>query len=142
MNLYHIMLKKSFDNYIRTSFLEQKLKSSKNQIIKTFKKSNLPKKRNSKYEYVIEKMSLERFDFINLLYVIFICDGRQLISSKRKKNKSIVTFKDNNKIIFQEILFHCSSKRFFFVHFIYWCCLLYTSPSPRDKRQSRMPSSA
>ena len=30
---------------------------------------------------------------------------------------------------------------------VYWCnddspCLLYTSPSPRDKRQSRMPSSA
>ena len=24
----------------------------------------------------------------------------------------------------------------------YVCCLLYTSPSPRDKRQSRMPSSA
>ena len=23
-----------------------------------------------------------------------------------------------------------------------FCCLLYTSPSPRDKRQSRMPSSA
>ena len=23
-----------------------------------------------------------------------------------------------------------------------WPCLLYTSPSPRDKRQSRMPSSA
>ena len=26
--------------------------------------------------------------------------------------------------------------------FIYSTCLLYTSPSPRDKRQSRMPSSA
>ena len=25
---------------------------------------------------------------------------------------------------------------------IYDVCLLYTSPSPRDKRQSRMPSSA
>ena len=25
---------------------------------------------------------------------------------------------------------------------IIWTCLLYTSPSPRDKRQSRMPSSA
>ena len=25
---------------------------------------------------------------------------------------------------------------------IYYGCLLYTSPSPRDKRQSRMPSSA
>ena len=24
----------------------------------------------------------------------------------------------------------------------FWLCLLYTSPSPRDKRQSRMPSSA
>ena len=24
----------------------------------------------------------------------------------------------------------------------FWDCLLYTSPSPRDKRQSRMPSSA
>ena len=24
----------------------------------------------------------------------------------------------------------------------FWHCLLYTSPSPRDKRQSRMPSSA
>ena len=25
---------------------------------------------------------------------------------------------------------------------VYVFCLLYTSPSPRDKRQSRMPSSA
>ena len=25
---------------------------------------------------------------------------------------------------------------------LFWFCLLYTSPSPRDKRQSRMPSSA
>ena len=25
---------------------------------------------------------------------------------------------------------------------LFWTCLLYTSPSPRDKRQSRMPSSA
>ena len=26
--------------------------------------------------------------------------------------------------------------------YIFYRCLLYTSPSPRDKRQSRMPSSA
>ena len=25
---------------------------------------------------------------------------------------------------------------------LFYACLLYTSPSPRDKRQSRMPSSA
>ena len=24
----------------------------------------------------------------------------------------------------------------------YWSCLLYTSPSPRDRQKSRMPSSA
>ena len=29
-----------------------------------------------------------------------------------------------------------------FNHGMYSSCLLYTSPSPRDKRQSRMPSSA
>ena len=29
-----------------------------------------------------------------------------------------------------------------FFRFNAWYCLLYTSPSPRDKRQSRMPSSA
>ena len=28
------------------------------------------------------------------------------------------------------------------LYFVYEACLLYTSPSPRDKRQSRMPSSA
>ena len=28
------------------------------------------------------------------------------------------------------------------VHALRQACLLYTSPSPRDKRQSRMPSSA
>ena len=34
-------------------------------------------------------------------------------------------------------------ERFNYVDFvILGCCLLYTSPSPRDKRQSRMPSSA
>ena len=28
------------------------------------------------------------------------------------------------------------------VLYLFYICLLYTSPSPRDKRQSRMPSSA
>ena len=34
------------------------------------------------------------------------------------------------------------TKRVFRAHLSRWDCLLYTSPSPRDKRQSRMPSSA
>ena len=33
-----------------------------------------------------------------------------------------------------------NARSYFFVR--YYVCLLYTSPSPRDKRQSRMPSSA
>ena len=32
--------------------------------------------------------------------------------------------------------------RFLAEQWMDWTCLLYTSPSPRDKRQSRMPSSA
>ena len=31
---------------------------------------------------------------------------------------------------------------YYFLHDAHKACLLYTSPSPRDKRQSRMPSSA
>ena len=27
-------------------------------------------------------------------------------------------------------------------HYEHWICLLYTSPSPRDRQKSRMPSSA
>ena len=33
-------------------------------------------------------------------------------------------------------------KNFLYLDPIHRACLLYTSPSPRDKRQSRMPSSA
>ena len=35
-----------------------------------------------------------------------------------------------------------SSLHLFLYGVLYMVCLLYTSPSPRDKRQSRMPSSA
>ena len=38
-----------------------------------------------------------------------------------------------------EVELHVVQPRF---DFYYYPCLLYTSPSPRDKRQSRMPSSA
>ena len=33
-------------------------------------------------------------------------------------------------------------EKFTLIDALYFTCLLYTSPSPRDKRQSRMPSSA
>ena len=40
------------------------------------------------------------------------------------------------------ILFVSNRPAEFGIKHKYKCCLLYTSPSPRDKRQSRMPSSA
>ena len=42
----------------------------------------------------------------------------------------------NRERVTQLADYFCRSKRTII------CCLLYTSPSPRDKRQSRMPSSA
>ena len=43
---------------------------------------------------------------------------------------------DALKYIFKEIIIPSSSNKVIFI------CLLYTSPSPRDQRGSRMPSSA
>ena len=50
---------------------------------------------------------------------VYICDIDEKYLAKTKKHKL------NNKKLF-----------------IYKCCLLYTSPSPRDFVRSRMPSSA
>ena len=42
----------------------------------------------------------------------------------------------------KKIEFETEYNRDFFGRILSYICLLYTSPSPRDKRQSRMPSSA
>ena len=60
---------------------------------------------------------------------------------------------DDDKLIFpmsrqplvhsQTFLSHCPQLRdFVLVQSLYKFCLLYTSPSPRDRQKSRMPSSA
>ena len=49
------------------------------------------------------------------------------------------TAMDNNDVNAYAELLHDDFK---FVRHATNTCLLYTSPSPRDKRQSRMPSSA
>ena len=43
-------------------------------------------------------------------------------------------------VILFSLYFYYKSSGIYFLLLIF--CLLYTSPSPRDKRQSRMPSSA
>ena len=47
-----------------------------------------------------------------------------------------------NKILFVPCYSSLIRYGGFYLTWASGCCLLYTSPSPRDKRQSRMPSSA
>ena len=65
-----------------------------------------------------------------------------------KSNKSPYT-KDDHKIKFKKHKTNHSLPTKFTSFTIekdnlglYWICLLYTSPSPRDRHRSRMPSSA
>ena len=64
-------------------------------------------------------------------------------NSNEKKEKSIVkqmfSAKEVSSLNF-ELFWTCEGLTSIGALLI--CCLLYTSPSPRDKRQSRMPSSA
>ena len=50
------------------------------------------------------------------------------------------TFNDSKKVLKKYNLGTAHHKALHLISF--YDCLLYTSPSPRDKRQSRMPSSA
>ena len=56
----------------------------------------------------------------------------------------IISWDDRNpiikKLMLNEAFFFNSTKQSLSSH--YWVCLLYTSPSPRDRTRSRMPSSA
>ena len=62
----------------------------------------------------------------------FLDSDIHLLASKKSEGKE-VTFRNSNHIVGCLENFDFSKVDF---------CLLYTSPSPRDKRQSRMPSSA
>ena len=54
-----------------------------------------------------------------------------------------VTFIPGMQALYAEALKNiCFVKRISLIRALHPLCLLYTSPSPRDKRQSRMPSSA
>ena len=59
-------------------------------------------------------------------------------------NRSLFTVKENGQLTTQSGVppDYFSATGQLWGSPVYRCCLLYTSPSPRDKRQSRMPSSA
>ena len=70
-----------------------------------------------------------------------INDGLKDIVNLKNSDEGVISFnKRGNKMLFTRAVFE---KNKYQGRRIYsTTCLLYTSPSPRDKRQSRMPSSA
>ena len=74
---------------------------------------------------------------------IFLFIGRNDEPIFSKKNRKLLSdpLDDNNPITVQ-VLGICSALAITVQLKPAIVCLLYTSPSPRDKRQSRMPSSA
>ena len=71
----------------------------------------------------------------------FVVLGNQLFDKKY-----LTEFKNSCDFFIQEDMGLCSyfkhHKQKIYYFLASMSCLLYTSPSPRDKRQSRMPSSA
>ena len=76
---------------------------------------------------LIGSLHIAKVDWLKLLPILVLCGGE---SQKPGNFKERTTY----------TLLYFHKKRYNLRDSIF--CLLYTSPSPRDKRQSRMPSSA
>ena len=65
---------------------------------------------------------------------------RQGLVAWQPIREEVLNYKKNGEIFWQELnIFPLPNSTGQFTH---WVCLLYTSPSPRDRTRSRMPSSA
>ena len=58
------------------------------------------------------------------------------------EDKEKINEKNLQQFLPQQTHIFANNKFMVSAYTLRWFCLLYTSPSPRDKRQSRMPSSA
>ena len=82
-----------------------------------------------------EQVAQKKLDNINLDYKIFTTQFDEVVKAENLENADEATKLrrnlDQQLIGFQDIITKLANN-----------CLLYTSPSPRDQRGSRMPSSA
>ena len=75
------------------------------------------------------------------LHITSAFDGGNIIvhSANDPANIRLAIRPDNASDFFQWFYFRVSGAKDQYLHMV---CLLYTSPSPRDRQKSRMPSSA
>ena len=66
----------------------------------------------------------------------------QMMTTPRGLSMGISSFDSRLGVFFALVQMMTTPRGLFMGISSFDCCLLYTSPSPRDKRQSRMPSSA
>ena len=97
-----------------------------NNLLKIFEK---PKLSIDTSNFVVDKIEYESYD-------------GTVIPMHVMHKKNIKKDGSNPTLLYGYGGFNISLNPTFNPFAIYWICLLYTSPSPRDKRQSRMPSSA
>eukprot|EP00831_Metopus_contortus_P006861 TRINITY_DN12626_c0_g1_i2.p1 TRINITY_DN12626_c0_g1~~TRINITY_DN12626_c0_g1_i2.p1 ORF type:complete len:212 (-),score=32.31 TRINITY_DN12626_c0_g1_i2:57-692(-) len=110
----------------------------------------------NKYKEIMQSLTLEEAEEIKLVSSTN-CKFRQSVKSIKEEYKITRRLMIEQKLLEQEELLNFYSRnlltknaqRSFLLNFIpsllssiYYTCLLYTSPSPRDLSTSRMPSSA
>ena len=79
------------------------------------------------FVFVFSQLLFMCFKFNTFVFIICLCF---FIATNKTHSKIQIESNEKKKML------HCKIQR------AVNTCLLYTSPSPRDKRQSRMPSSA
>ena len=107
---------------------------------------NLTSFLSEQHELLETKKSIDDFNRWSEKSILLITYGDTILGKDKSSLKTLSNFlKKNCKKTFSMVhilpFFPSSSDHGFSV-INYYTCLLYTSPSPRDKRQSRMPSSA
>ena len=87
----------------------------------------------STYNQFMERMQTDTLEYQ--------CDEKPLTVHLNNPRQQVNFIYDNQQLNLTQGI-SGSGARYTDGIYVFWSCLLYTSPSPRDMRRSRMPSSA